>query len=79
MVLRYPGVVEAVAATLEPHRLCTYLYDLSNAYSAFYQMCPVLRAESDDLRGSRLRLCNLVRRIIADGLSLLGIEAPARM
>ena len=78
-LLRYGGVVADVAGTLEPHRLCTYLYDLANAYSAFYQECPVLKAETDGLRSSRLRLCDLVRRVLADGLDLLGMEAPRRM
>ena len=79
-LLRYPGVVADVARTLEPHRLCTYLYDVANAYSTFYETCPVLKAdEASGLRASRLRLCRLVRRVIADGLDLLGIEAPQRM
>jgi arginyl-tRNA synthetase len=78
-LLRYPGVVADVAQTLEPHRLCTYLYDLANAYSTFYEVCPVLKADRAPLRRSRLRLCRLVRRVLADGLELLGIEAPKRM
>ena len=79
MLLRYPGVVADVAQTLEPHRLCTYLYDLANTYSSFYETTPVLKAENAGQMRARLRLCNLVRRVLADGLDLLGIEAPARM
>jgi arginyl-tRNA synthetase len=79
ILLRYPGVVVEVSRTLEPHRLCTYLFELANAYSAFYEMCPVLKADSEDVRRSRLHLCHLVRRVLADGLELLGIEAPRRM
>ncbi|HWB19834.1 MAG TPA: arginine--tRNA ligase, partial [Phycisphaerales bacterium] len=78
-LLRYGSVVEDVGRTLEPHRLCTYLYELANAYSSFYQTCPVLKAEDDATRLSRLKLCDLVRRVLADGLSLLGISAPSRM
>jgi arginyl-tRNA synthetase len=77
-LLRYPQVVAAVADTLEPHRLCGYLYDLAGAFSTFYQQCPVLKAE-EPVRSSRLRLCSLVRRVLADGLELLGIERPTRM
>ncbi|MHC5005592.1 MAG: DALR anticodon-binding domain-containing protein, partial [Planctomycetota bacterium] len=65
--------------TLEPHRLCTYLYDLANAFSAFYQHCPVLKADDPATVASRLRLSDLVRRVLADGLELLGIEAPRSM
>ncbi|MHC4100712.1 MAG: arginine--tRNA ligase [Planctomycetota bacterium] len=79
LLLRYPTVVADVARTLEPHRLCTYLHELANAYSAFYETCPVLKAEGQAVRRSRLHLCRLVRRVLADGLDLLGINAPRRM
>ncbi len=79
VLLRYGGTVADVARTLEPHRLCAYLYDLAGAYSAFYQHCPVLKAEDPAIRDARLALCNLTRRVLADGLDLLGIEAPRRM
>jgi arginyl-tRNA synthetase len=79
MLLRYPTVVADVARTLEPHRLCTYLHELANAYSAFYETCPVLKADEQTTRRSRLHLCRLVRRVLADGLELLGIDAPRRM
>ena len=59
---------------LELHQL-----KLAVAYSGFYQQCPVLLAGDDATRQARLRLCNLVRRVLADGLELLGIEAPTRM
>ncbi len=78
-LLKYGGVVADVARTLEPHRLCTYLYDLADAYSTFYQECPVLKADDPATRQARLRLCDLVRRVLADGLGLLGIDAPRRM
>ncbi len=77
-LLRYPGVVREVARTLEPHRLCTFLFEVADAYSAFYETCPVLKAE-DSPRRSRLHLCRIARRVHADGLDLLGIEAPQRM
>lgn len=78
-LLRYPQTVSDVARTLEPHRLCNYLRALAGAFSAFYQACPVLKAEDPALRASRLRLSDLTRRALQDGLDLLGIEAPERM
>ena len=78
-LLRYGGIVADVARYLEPHRLCSYLYDLANAYSAFYQQCPVLKAPDDSIRNARLRLCGLTGGVLADGLDLLGIAAPRRM
>jgi arginyl-tRNA synthetase len=78
-LLRYGGVVADAGAALEPHRLCNYLYDLANLYSAFYQSCPVIKAADAQTRHSRLRLSDLARRVLADGLGLLGIDAPRRM
>ena len=77
-LLAYGGVVADVARTLEPSRLCAYLQRLANAFNGFYHDCPVLRAE-EPVRGSRLRLCDLTRRVLHDGLGLLGIESPERM
>ncbi len=79
MLLRYGSVVIDVARSLEPHRLCTFLYELADAFNTFYQECPVVKADDAAVRASRLRLCDLTRRVLADGLGLLGIEAPQRM
>ena len=77
-LLALPTVVAEVAATLEPHRLCAYLYGLAGAFTTFYERCPVLRAEPE-VRASRLALCALTARVLATGLGLLGIAAPERM
>jgi arginyl-tRNA synthetase len=74
----FAAAVEDVAATLQPHRLCTYLYDLANGFTSFYETCPVLKA-AEDVRLSRLALCEVTARVLAQGLDLLGIEAPERM
>ncbi len=78
-LLRYPGVVLAVAESLEPHRLCQYLYDLAGAFSTFYDKCHVIAAPSDEIRRSRLRLCDLTLRVLEDGLHTLGIPTVERM
>ena len=78
-LLQYDGVVNGAAGTLQPHRIAGYLREIAEAFSAFYQACSVMQAESDQLKRSRLRLCDLVRRVLEDGLGLLGIEAPDRM
>lgn len=71
--------VHAVAETLEPHRLCGYLYELATRFTAFYENCPVLRAPDDRTRRSRLALSLLAARTLTRGLGLLGIEVPRRM
>jgi arginyl-tRNA synthetase len=74
----FAGTLAEVAATLEPHRLCTYLFDLAKAFTDFYEACPVLAAEPAE-RGNRLALCLLSARTLRTGLDLLGIAAPERM
>jgi arginyl-tRNA synthetase len=78
-LLRYGSSLAEAARTLEPNRLCAYLLALANLFNAFYQACPVLKAEDPAVRLGRLRLADLTRRTLADGLGLLGIEAPPRM
>jgi arginyl-tRNA synthetase len=81
LALKLLGLGEAVgtvADTLEPHRLCTYLFELASAFTDFYEACPVLAAP-EPTRGSRLALCALVARTLALGLDLLGIQVPERM
>jgi arginyl-tRNA synthetase len=78
VLLRFEGVVEAVARTLEPHRLCGHLYDVATAFSAFYEACPVLAAASP-VRESRLVIADLTATTLATGLGLLGIETLERM
>ena len=72
----------AVAETLEKfatHRLCTYLFELAQTFTSFYDACPVMRADTDELRTSRLALADLTARVLSTGLGLLGIESPDRM
>jgi arginyl-tRNA synthetase len=78
-LLRYPAAVQAVADSLEPHRLTQYLYEAAGAFSAFFQACPVLQAPDEGTRNSRLRLCDLTARVLEDGLGLLGIKGLERM
>ncbi|MGC4943672.1 arginine--tRNA ligase [Kribbella sp. DT2] len=74
----FDAAVLQVAETLQPHRLCTYLYDVATALSAFYESCPVLTSEGET-RTSRLALCGATRAVLHDGLTLLGMTAPDAM
>ncbi|MFL6065962.1 MAG: arginine--tRNA ligase [Friedmanniella sp.] len=78
LLSRYGEVVADVAATLQPHKLCTYLYELAGSLSVFYEQCPVLKSEGE-VRSSRLALCTTTKKVLAAGLDLLGIEALDRM
>ena len=62
-----------------PHLLCAYLYDLAGLFSSFYEHCPILSAEEEATRQSRLRLAALTGRTLKQGLQLLGLEPLERM
>jgi arginyl-tRNA synthetase len=78
LLTRFGDVVEEVGSTLQPHRLCNYLYELSGALAIFYEQCPVLQS-SGAVRDSRLALCLATKRVLASGLTMLGIEPLERM
>jgi arginyl-tRNA synthetase len=78
-ILSFDGAVHDTETALAPHRLCTYLFDLATAFTDFYETCPILRADSDEQRRSRLFLADVAGRVLARGLDLLGIAAPERM
>ncbi|AKJ65208.1 arginine--tRNA ligase [Kiritimatiella glycovorans] len=75
---RFPAAVATAARLHRPSVMADYLYDLSQAYSSFYQNVPFLRADEGP-RESRIRLCTLTAAILKKGLSLLGIETPERI
>ena len=77
-LLALPEAFDVAFSTLQPHKLCTYLFDLAQRFTTFYEACPVLSSEGA-LRAERLALCELTARTLELGLSLLGIAAPQQM
>ncbi len=77
-LLEFPEAFAQALSSLGPHRLCVYLFDLAQRFTAFYDACPVL-ASSGATRDERLALCELSARTLRVGLSVLGIEAPEQM
>jgi arginyl-tRNA synthetase len=78
-VLAFGEAVAAAAESCAPSKLCSYLFDLATAFTTFYENCPVLKAEDEETRRSRLLLSGVSARVLASGLGLLGMEAPERM
>ncbi len=78
-LLQLDGAVTDTIERYSPHRLCTYLFELAQSFTAFYEACPVVKAADEPTRRSRLALCDLTARVLAQGLALLGIGAPDRM
>ncbi len=78
----FPRVIASAAELREPHRVARYLEDLANAYHRFYDTCRVLPRGDESLEPihiARLWLCAASRQVLANGLDLCGVEAPARM
>jgi arginyl-tRNA synthetase len=78
-LLQFSEALERVVADYRPNLLTDYLYDLASKYAIFFENCPVLKADADELRTSRLLLCDLTARTLGRGLELLGIQVVERM
>jgi arginyl-tRNA synthetase len=78
-LLSFGAMVTQLGETAEPHRLCAYLFDVASLFTTFYEECPVLKAEPESLRVSRLALCALTLDVLTMGLDLLGVPIPERM
>jgi arginyl-tRNA synthetase len=77
-LLNFGLTLEAVVGEFRPNFLCNFLYDLAGKFTAFYENCPVLKAD-DTTRASRLALCDLTARVLKRGLEVLGIETVEQM
>jgi arginyl-tRNA synthetase len=78
-LLEFPDEVREAAARRAPHRICAYSTSVAADFHAFYRDCQVVGAEGEGVEQSRLGLCRLAQRTIAESLGLLGISAPERM
>lgn len=82
LLQQLPEVVEATYRNRAPNHLCDYIFTVAQAFSRFYQNCPILKeteALSDTVRASRLALAVLCLQAFERVLGLLGIEIPGRM
>lgn len=78
-LLQFEETITQVAREGTPHVMCSYLYDLAGLFSGFYEHCPILSAESEEIRQSRLKLALLTAKTLKQGLDTLGIETVERM
>jgi len=79
-LLQLEDVIDAVISECTPNLLCNYLYELASLYMSFYEACPILKdGIADDVKASRLALCQLVAQTLKQGLDILGIEVMDRM
>jgi len=78
-IIGFSDSIQSAYIDLMPNRICIHLHQLAAAFGSFYENCPVLVAEKNEVRDSRLKLCDATARILSTGLGLLGIHAPDRM
>lgn len=78
-LLQFDAAIESVLADYRPHLLTGWLFETANKFSSFYAECSVKNAESEQIRNSRLVLCDLMARGLKTGLELLGIDTAEVM
>ncbi len=79
-LLQLEDVIDAVISECTPNLLCNYLYELASLYMSFYEACPILKEGiSEEVKASRLALCQLISQTLKQGLDILGIEVMERM
>ncbi|WP_372882532.1 arginine--tRNA ligase [Psychromonas sp.] len=78
-LMQFNEIVKSVAKQGMPHFLCSYLFELAGLFSSFYEACPILAAQTEGQKQSRLKLAALTAKTLKQGLSLLGINTLERM
>lgn len=78
-IVKFNSVVEQAAQELAPHRICSFIYDLANAFNRFYHETRILAEENAEQKESWIALLNVTKRVLETGIDLLGFSAPERM
>ncbi|WP_299009992.1 arginine--tRNA ligase [uncultured Shewanella sp.] len=76
---QFGEVITRMVEKGQPHVLCLYLFELAGVFSSFYEACPVLAADNEQEKLSRLLLAQLTAKTLKQGLGLLGINTLERM
>jgi len=79
LLMAYPRAIRDAAGSCNPARLAGHVLDVARAFASFYHDNPVLQADTPGLLAARLELIQATQTVLANGLALLGIEAPERM
>jgi len=76
---QYETLVQTAALEHDPSQIANYIFSVAKTYNTFYTQHSVLKAESDEKKALRLRICTLTAKVLKHGMSLLGIQVPERM
>ncbi len=78
-VAKFNEIIENAAEELAPHKICSYVYDLSNAFNRFYHETKILAEEDHTTKAGYIALINLTINVLEQCIDLLGFSAPDRM
>ncbi|MCO6545926.1 MAG: hypothetical protein J6564_08915, partial [Gilliamella sp.] len=78
-LIQFDETISIVASEGTPHVLCAYLYEIATLFSSFYENCPILAAEKESLKQSRLKIASLTAKTLKTGLDMLGIKTVDKM
>ena len=76
---KFNAVIEGAFADTAPHKICSYIYDLANAFNSFYHETKIMSEEDETVQKSYIRLLELTKSILETSIDLLGFSAPERM
>lgn len=79
LLTRFADSVESAARDLMPNRICSYIYELSNALNSFYHSTKILSEPDEDKKSGYIALLNITLKVLETGIDLLGFSAPDRM
>ena len=78
-VSRFNSVMENAFDEIAPHKICSYIYDLANAFNRFYHETKILSEEKEEQKASWIALLKLTRDVLEKCIDVLGFSAPERM
>ena len=79
LLSQFGACVDQAANELAPHKICSYIYELANAFNRFYHETKILSEEDEERRGSLIALLVLTKKVLEKSIDMLGFTAPERM
>ena len=78
-ISKFNAVIDGAFADTAPHKICSYIYDLANAFNSFYHETKIMSEEDETVQKSYIRLLELTKSVLETSINLLGFSAPERM
>lgn len=76
---KFNAVMESAFEETAPHKICSYIYDLANAFNSFYHGTKIMSEENETVQKSYIRLLELTKSVLETCIDVLGFSAPERM